>query len=253
MKRKRIGRKICSVEGCGKKVFGRGLCSAHYSKLWRSKQFKKIPVRTGTICDAKGCTRIIDRSGGNGYCSMHYQRFKKHGNPDIVNWKELEGSTVEEKLSLNYKVNKNGCWIWQGAVTSKGYGSIQIGDGKTESVHRLAYELWVGEIPEGLHVLHKCDTPKCINPDHLFAGTNQDNVTDKINKGRAFTGNHKGEKNENSKLTNGKISRIKKMIEKGNFNQTEIGKMFDVSRQTICGINRGKRWKHLNRKRTRTR
>lgn len=76
-----------------------------------------------------------------------------------------------------------GCWLWT-ASTAKGYGQIRIG-GKSTSTHRAAYEAFKGPIPTGLHVCHRCDTPICINPDHLFLGTPRDNAQDKVAKGRA--------------------------------------------------------------------
>ena len=76
-----------------------------------------------------------------------------------------------------------GCWNFLGAKNWKGYGRISF-SGKTRSVHRLVYKLLNPNMPEELHCLHRCDNPPCCNPDHLFLGTNQDNVTDMISKGR---------------------------------------------------------------------
>lgn len=81
----------------------------------------------------------------------------------------------------------DGCWLWTGGVNWKGYG--RLGGGKPgskwrESAHRLSYRLTYGSIPEGMHVCHRCDVPRCVRPDHLFLGTNTDNVRDAIRKGR---------------------------------------------------------------------
>lgn len=77
------------------------------------------------------------------------------------------------------------CWEWQAARNSGGYGWFRFGPSRTSTgAHRVAYELVNGPIPAGLGVLHRCDNPPCCNPAHLFLGTNQDNVTDKVNKGR---------------------------------------------------------------------
>lgn len=86
------------------------------------------------------------------------------------------------------KVNKtDGCWLWTGCKDPKGYGYIGTGGrrGPTKSAHRVSYELEHGEVPEGLHVLHDCDTPSCVRPSHLFAGTPLDNTRDMMRKGRA--------------------------------------------------------------------
>lgn len=82
------------------------------------------------------------------------------------------------------------CWLWMGRKDPTGYGRVTF-DRKQQLAHRLIFTWVVGEIPDGMHVLHRCDNPPCVNPDHLFLGTNQDNVDDKMSKGR-----HKG-KNRN--------------------------------------------------------
>jgi hypothetical protein len=75
------------------------------------------------------------------------------------------------------------CWMWIGSIDSKGYGSTAIRQ-KTIAAHRASYVHTVGAIPEGMNLCHKCDNPACVNPDHLFPGTQQDNVTDMMEKGR---------------------------------------------------------------------
>ncbi len=81
-----------------------------------------------------------------------------------------------------------GCWFWDKSLNPAGYGKIVFNglSGKIWLAHRASYELFKGEIPKGLHVLHKCDQPACVNPDHLWLGTNEENIQDRINKGRSF-------------------------------------------------------------------
>lgn len=84
----------------------------------------------------------------------------------------------------------NGCWLWKGDKWSRpehGYGRIYV-EGKRVKAHRVAWELYVGPIPTGLHVLHKCDVRLCVNPDHLFLGTKADNAHDRNQKGRQARG-----------------------------------------------------------------
>lgn len=76
------------------------------------------------------------------------------------------------------------CWIWSGALNSRGYGSM-VYNGKSVSAHRFAYEHFVGPIPKGMFVCHSCDLPKCVNPDHLWVGTAYENNWDCIRKGRS--------------------------------------------------------------------
>lgn len=86
------------------------------------------------------------------------------------------------------RVNKtNNCWNWTGGTDSSGYGSFGY-KGKTIASHRISYELFIGQIPDGLHILHKCDNRKCVNPEHLWVGTNNDNVQDRVKKGRSKKG-----------------------------------------------------------------
>lgn len=75
------------------------------------------------------------------------------------------------------------CWEFQGAKLEKGYGRVSIGN-KVDSIHRLSYQLFIGPIPKGFQVCHRCDNPKCINPFHLFTGSNTDNMRDASIKGR---------------------------------------------------------------------
>jgi HNH endonuclease len=141
---------------------------------------------------------------------------------------------------IKYIITKTGCWV----ITShklhrSGYARIvrKINGTKREiKLHRWFYENKYGPIPEGLLVCHKCDNPPCVNPDHLFLGTSQDNQTDMVNKGRST----KGIKNPRAKLNPKKILIIKKLAtqEKG----TILAKRFGVSTTCISKIIHNKRW-----------
>ena len=75
-----------------------------------------------------------------------------------------------------------GCWLWGGGKNKKGYGQFFLNSRRL--AHRVSYELFVGPIPDKLCVLHTCDAPSCVNPNHLWLGTNQDNINDRVKKGR---------------------------------------------------------------------
>lgn len=91
---------------------------------------------------------------------------------------------LEQRLLRKLVVDENGCWIWQGQPNHR-YGTLKEGPSRrTIGAHRAAYTVWLGEIPPGMLVCHKCDVPKCCNPDHLFLGTHADNAADRDRKGR---------------------------------------------------------------------
>jgi hypothetical protein len=81
-----------------------------------------------------------------------------------------------------------GCWEWTGALHRNGYGAFKLRDGRQMLAHRFAWELANGAVPEGLNVLHQCDNRRCVRPDHLFVGTQRENIRDMVAKGRHFAG-----------------------------------------------------------------
>lgn len=88
-----------------------------------------------------------------------------------------------ESILARIEKNEKGCWNWVGSKDSNGYGNVSY-HGKLYKTHRLIYTLMIEEIQEGLFCCHSCDNPACINPEHIFLGTNLDNMRDKVNKGR---------------------------------------------------------------------
>lgn len=136
----------------------------------------------------------------------------------------------------------NECWIWQASKNGKGYGRFKIG-GCTMRAHRVAFFLMNGSFPEC--VCHACDNPSCVNPSHLWAGTNLDNNADKVSKGRSRTGNQHGENNPMSELCDSQVAYIKRLIEAG-YKNTEISKWYGVSHGMISRIKLGLSWKHVS-------
>ncbi len=152
-----------------------------------------------------------------------------------------EGSSLAERLAFYSAPDANGCLIWNGIVRRDGdYGRLQIGT-KMYSAHRLAYELKHGAIPNGLMVLHRCDVRLCINPDHLFLGSNQENMDDMKAKGRHAPRTPRGSRHGHAKLTEEQVLAIRASIGP----QHIIAQQFGVSKPTVGYIRRRQTWKHL--------
>lgn len=140
------------------------------------------------------------------------------------------------------------CWIWTGCIVGFGYGQIgrsKEDGGRVEYTHRISYELHygvsLGTARVGPLVLHKCDVPACVNPDHLFLGTDQDNNDDMRQKGRWSTGNQKGEANPNRILTDEVVRSIRSAT--GTFQS--IADSFGVSLTTAWNVKNRKTWTHV--------
>jgi hypothetical protein len=133
------------------------------------------------------------------------------------------------------------CLEWQRCRNPKGYGRINV-DGKILLAHRLAWQVFEGEIPKGMHVLHRCDNPACCNPAHLFLGTAKDNMRDRDEKGRREP--PKGSKHGRAKLNETDIPGIFRLRREGR-SQREIAGVFGVTHQLIALVLRRKRWKHV--------
>lgn len=145
---------------------------------------------------------------------------------------------VESRLLHYRKLNeKTGCIEWVMFLDKNGYGQIRV-DGKAYYVHRLVYELQIAPIPKGLYVLHKCNNPKCSNPEHLYLGTQQDNMKD-----MARAGSMKGHKNSQARLSESDVRSI--LDDKYKTSAKKLSVKYGVSAQHISDIRTGKRWSHL--------
>ena len=143
-------------------------------------------------------------------------------------------------LECHTPTNEDECWEWTGAKHyQRGYGMIGHYNGKksiNQYAHRYSYEHYIGPIPDGLHVLHTCDNPSCVNPHHLFLGTNADNVKDKVDKDRQS----KGESNHH-KYSEEFIHMLKYSDEPAYLLAEKVGVRADY----INAIRRGIYWKHI--------
>lgn len=145
-------------------------------------------------------------------------------------------AVLRERFYVRVK-KTDGCWIWTGSKFRNGYGNFCMGKKmRHQLAHRYSYTIHNGQIPVGLCVLHRCDVRECVNPQHLFLGTQKDNSQDRISKCRPGGGKRK--------LNEAAVKEIYSM--RGKKTQKEIGGMFHVSRATIYFIWSRKTWRHVN-------
>lgn len=143
------------------------------------------------------------------------------------------------------KTGPNGCWVWLANKNNKGYGMFSISAvvGK-KLAHRLSYEGAKGRIPKGRFVLHSCDNPACVNPDHLRIGNAKENVADMIERGRKVTTPMPGMLNSQSRLTDEQVIAIRLAYLAGERRET-IAPRYDISVLSVSDIIGGKSWRHL--------
>ena len=138
------------------------------------------------------------------------------------------------------------CWEWTASRDGHGYGKLARCHGCSPyKAHRLSYEMFVGEIPAGLEVLHSCDNPPCVNPRHLFLGTQQDNMDDMVKKGRAHGKQQQGEDNPAAKLNCAQVAAIRWIWSNGQAeSMAELGRSFGVSGRAVKFILDGEHWRN---------
>ncbi len=169
-----------------------------------------------------------------------------HANAKVTLGSELELVNFTPEIIQRFwdKVIKeekeNGCWNWTGWFGQNGYGCFKINSAKAMS-HRVSFRMNVGEIPKGMLILHKCDNPICIRPDHLFLGTNLDNIRDRHLKGR----DAKGEGHGRSKLNFQTVLEAREKRKKLGLSYRKLAKYFGVSKPAITDAILGRTWKSL--------
>jgi len=140
-----------------------------------------------------------------------------------------------DKITLkrfNDKIYKTPtCWLWIGAKTMDGYGRFGIGSKVFKSAHRLSYELHLGPIPEGYCIMHKCDTPCCVNPEHLSVGTAKDNSDDMISKGRSR--HPSGDTHPHTKISELTIKEIYAKLKEES--RKSLARQYGINYVTLCG------------------
>lgn len=190
-------------------------------------------------CSVAGCEKI---RVGRGWCDKHYRRFRRTGDPTKLKVKFGEGDNWIERFWSKVKkdANEKGCWEWQGIRDRHGYGKVMVG-GKFRLAHRISLLYTTGEAPK-LNALHKCDNPPCVNPEHLYEGTLQDNVRDRMKRGRG----QKGETNGHARLTEADVISILRKLKSG-AKPMALAMEYNMHHGAIYNIRNGRTWKHLSR------
>lgn len=211
-------------------------------------------------CSFDGCVRAAKTKG---LCHSHYVQ-RRRGRP--LSPLRHQGLPLEERLWP--RVNKDGptmpgmdtpCWLWTGGECG-GYGEIRIGlRGPRYGAHRASWVVAHGDVPDGLHVCHRCDNPKCVRPEHLWLGTMAQNMADKMAKGRnrgPARGNNwtctrpealpRGEKCRSAKLTEANVVWILGELKRG-ATSVALARLLGVNPETVRKIAIGKHWTHIPR------
>lgn len=163
----------------------------------------------------------------------------------MADWKEQAKTRIENNIDIDAE---SGCWNWRGTARENGYMRTTF-QRNNWYIHRLSFAAYIGEIAEGLDVCHKCDNRACCNPQHLFAGTREDNMKDCVSKGRQAKGevlsvHRRGVKCALAKLTPIKVRRIRALKRRG-FKTKLLSSLFMVSSDTIRKIASFNVWRHV--------
>jgi HNH endonuclease len=168
-------------------------------------------------------------------CAMRDRRRAESARLEATFWRRFWERVVRRD---------DGCWLWIGPVSSQGYGRInRVGFPRTKRLHwahRLSWEHSYGAIPRGQWVLHRCDAPACVRPDHLFVGTARANWRDSDSKGRSA----RGSRNAAAKLTEGQVAALRAAAPRRRERHVWVQRL-GVSRTTVSDILTGRTWRHV--------
>jgi len=191
------------------------------------------------ICCIKGCE---NKSVALGLCANHWRQNRAYGSPVATkaHTGRFRGKSAEERFNLQVKKG-DGCWIWMGSKDKNGYGIFkgEVGGELFARAHRFSYAFHTGDLLIGMHAMHSCDNPSCVNPAHLSSGTSADNMRDKAQKGRARV--PLGEKNPRSILTDAQAAAI--LIDPRPY--SAIATEYNVAVPTINSLKQRHSWRHI--------
>ncbi len=202
-------------------------------------------------CDCPPCVRpdhlFLGTNTDNGADRRSKQRGKgvREDVAELVARYHRPKPTTEERFWS--KVDKSGeCWNWIAGKSDKGSGSFFDANHRIVSAYRFSYELANGPIPDKLFVCHTCDNRACVNPAHLFLGTQVDNMRDMKEKGRGRTNDKRGENNPSAKVTADTIREIRRIHAAGGITQRELARRYGMGYVNMSQILLKKTWKHID-------
>lgn len=245
----------CSVDGCGRAHYGRGWCEMHYQRWKATGDLGPAGLKRQVpdTCTVPGCNKPYSSKG---MCEVHRSRMRRTGS--------LEPTRIvgDDAARLWSRVDRAGpipghmphlgpCWVWTGNQLKSGHGLIRSIEADTYLAHRLSWHLNVGPIPEGMCVLHHCDNPPCVRPDHLFIGTRADNTADMLRKNRqrvdagvaALRAFHVGQDNPQARMTAQKVIELRERAAAGE-HYNDLAIVFGIAASTANAIILGNSWKH---------
>ena len=194
-----------------------------------------------TGCSIGDC---IEPHASRGYCRKHYERWRRHGTTEATRNCGVGRTPLERFWSrVAVTANPDRCWDWMGSCLESGYGQVNVKGWQTLA-HIYSWSIANGRKPSEF-VLHSCDNPRCVNPNHLREGTQSENVKDMVARGRdRFGWKLIGENNPHAKLTEAVVVEMRRRFQDGETLRA-IGRHFSVSHLTVRDVVTGQTWKHV--------
>lgn len=225
--------RTCSVDGCERPSKARTWCTTHYARWKRNGAPILRPKQYSSTCSCG------EPAAARGFCLPCYLHARRHGMKPIQKYKRSTPTQLFwTKVDFNGPIVRQdlgSCWVWTAHRNGNGYGVFMY-DCRSYSAHRISWFLTCGAKLGKLHVLHRCDNPGCVRPDHLFKGTHATNMIDKAQK----------ERGNRTKLTAATVRQIRLLYGTGSFSRAALGERYGVSQGTISDAIMRRTWRHVD-------